>query len=77
MRRVLCLFGVHARSRGQARSDQMKITSVCRYCRRPMEKHGARWRIDREAGTMASETGRSDSSHDSASLSEIQAATPG
>jgi len=49
MRILLCLFGVHVRSRGQVRTEDPVLTSVCRYCNKPMAKHDGRWQIDAEA----------------------------
>jgi len=44
---ALCVR-VHARSRRRARVGQMKVTSVCRHCGRPMEKLQGRWQIAAE-----------------------------
>jgi hypothetical protein len=48
MRRILCLFGLHKRSRGAASSQGPAITSICKYCGAPMTKVRGRWQADRD-----------------------------
>lgn len=48
MRRLLCLFGLHKRSRRAARTESDHAISICKYCRKPMRKDRGRWRIDRD-----------------------------
>ena len=36
--RLLCLFGFHKRSRGQAHDDGHDMVSVCRRCGVPMKR---------------------------------------
>jgi hypothetical protein len=47
MWRILCLFGLHKRSRGAANTDSPVITSVCKRCGAPMKKVYGRWQLDR------------------------------
>lgn len=48
MRRILCLFGLHKRSRGEAITDGPDIISVCKYCRAPMTRVHGHWQVDRD-----------------------------
>ena len=60
MRRLLCLFGMHTRSRGQARYEARLLVSACRHCGRDMHKgRDGKWRVqsDEVQHAMASETG--------------------
>jgi hypothetical protein len=48
MRRLLCLFGFHERSRGKAHYEDGDLVSVCRHCHTPMIRiqHG-KWVVSR------------------------------
>jgi len=46
--RALCLFGLHRRSRGAARSYPEGMRSVCRGCEARMIKDKNGWRIDND-----------------------------
>jgi hypothetical protein len=45
LRRLLCLFGIHKRSRGGIREANDIILSNCRYCHAPMCKFDGKWRV--------------------------------
>ena len=47
LRRLLCYFGRHRRSKSHARSTETGVVSVCRYCGAPMRRGaGRKWRVE-------------------------------
>jgi len=48
LRRLLCYFGRHHRSKSHARSTEAGVVSNCRYCGVPMRRGaGRKWPVDR------------------------------
>jgi hypothetical protein len=45
IRRLLCLFGIHKRSRGGIREVGDTVLSNCKYCGVPMYKLDGKWLI--------------------------------
>ncbi len=45
LRRLLCLFGIHKRSRGGIRETGDIVLSNCRYCHIPMYKLDGKWMV--------------------------------
>ena len=45
IRRLLCFFGIHKRSRGGIREAQDTVLSVCRHCQVPMYKLDGKWMV--------------------------------
>jgi hypothetical protein len=47
LRRILCLFGRHKRSRGKAHDSGLDLMSVCRHCGVGMRRIRGKWTVDR------------------------------